>query len=179
MAIMLLLGAFFTTFARAEEARLTDIVATNDGDYLRVYFSVTDCFTDEMKKAIENGINITFTFLVTFHEIRNFKRDREIADIKVSHGVVYDNLKKIYKVRRSESDNTVIVEDFQQAKDLMSKIVGLKIAKLRELRRGGNYQIGMMAELDKIRLPLHLHYVFFFLSLWDFETEWHTINLRY
>ena len=132
-----------------------------------------------MKKAIENGINITFTLLVTFHEIRNFKRDREIADIKVSHGIVYDNLKKIYKVRRSESDNEVIVEDFQQAKNLMSKIVDLKIAKLRKLRRGGNYQIGMMAELDKIRLPLYLHYVFFFLSLWDFETEWHTINFRY
>lgn len=36
-----------------------------------------------------------------------------------------------------------------------------------------------MAELNKIRLPFHLHYVFFFLSLWDFETDWHTIKFTY
>ena len=37
----------------------------------------------------------------------------------------------------------------------------------------------MMAELNKIQLPLYLHYVFFFLSLWDFETDWHSVDFRY
>jgi hypothetical protein len=55
----------------------------------------------------------------------------------------------------------------------------LKVLPLRELAKGGHYQIQMMAELDQIRLPLYLHYVFFFLSLWDFETDWYTIDFRY
>jgi len=37
----------------------------------------------------------------------------------------------------------------------------------------------MMAELDKIRLPLYLHYVFFFLSLWDFETDWYAVDFLF
>jgi hypothetical protein len=29
------------------------------------------------------------------------------------------------------------------------------------------------AKLDKVRLPLYMEYVFFFVSLWDFETDWY------
>jgi hypothetical protein len=29
------------------------------------------------------------------------------------------------------------------------------------------------AKLDKVRLPLGMEYVFFFVSLWDFETDWY------
>ena len=35
------------------------------------------------------------------------------------------------------------------------------------------------AELEKVRLPLYLHYVLFFVSLWDFETDWFTIDFIY
>jgi hypothetical protein len=37
----------------------------------------------------------------------------------------------------------------------------------------------MMAQLDKIRLPFYLHYVLFFVSLWDFETDWYAVDFRY
>jgi len=36
-----------------------------------------------------------------------------------------------------------------------------------------------MAELDKLELPLYLHYIFFFLYLWDFKTDWHAVDFRY
>ena len=61
----------------------------------------------------------------------------------------------------------------------MSRIEDLKVTRIRKLEKGEKYQLHMMAELDMIRLPLYLHYVFFFLSLWDFETDWHTIEFRY
>ena len=31
----------------------------------------------------------------------------------------------------------------------------------------------MKAKLDKARLPLRMEYLFFFVSLWDFETDWY------
>ena len=106
--------------------------------------------------------------------------DNGIADLKVSHEIKYDNLKKVYIVRLSSKDNKMIyVKDFDKAKKLMSEIVGLKVTELRNLQRGNHYQISMMAELDKIRLPFYFHYVFFFLSLWDFETDWYTVDFRY
>ena len=83
-------------------------------------------------------------------------------------------------MRLSEQGNKPITfKDFEEAKKLMSEVVGLKVTPLSNLQEGRDYQIQMMAELDKITLPFYLHYVLFFLSLWDFETDWHTIDFRY
>jgi len=141
--------------------------------------TVTGCFTEEMEKAIENGIVTTFTFFIKLYETRTLWWDKNIADLKVSHEIQYDNLKKIYVVKLSEKQKPIFVKDFDEVKKLMSEIVGLKVTELSNLRKGTRYQIHMMAELDEIKLPFYLHYVLFFLSLWDFETDWYTIDFRY
>lgn len=161
-------------------AGLEEIVVTNTRDHLLVYFTVRDCFTEEMVKAIDSGLPVTFTFFVRLYEVRRFWWDREISDLKVQHQIQYDNLKKLYRVRLSEKNNQVVqVEDLEKAKTLMSEIVGLKVSELHRLQKGARYHVHMMAELDKIRLPFYLHYVFFFLSLWDFETDWYRIEFKY
>jgi len=178
--IGLLICAFSIVAAEGKEARIEEIVVTNTRDHLLLYFTVKDCFTEEMKSAIENGINTTFTFYVKLYEVRSLWLDREIADIKISHEVQYDSLKKLYMVKATgKSDRMVGVKDFDEVKTLMSEVVGLKVTELINLRRGARYQMQMMAELDKIRLPFYLHYVFFFLSLWDFETDWYTVDFVY
>jgi hypothetical protein len=178
--IVLLSVLVLSSSARAEKAGLKDILVTNTTDHLLVYFSVTDCFTEDMIKAINNGFKTTFTFFIKLHKVRGLWLDNEIADIKVKHDIQYDNLKRVYHVRLSERENKVFsVKDFDEAKALMSEIVGLKVCQLNRLRKGGLYKVNMMAELDKIRLPLHLHYIFFFLSLWDFETDWYTMDFKY
>ena len=165
---------------KAEEARIKDISVINSWDHCILSFSVTGCFTEEMKKAIENGINTTFTFYIELYEIRDFWWDRQIADLSVSHHIKYDNLKKFYTVTLSEKDNKVFyVEDFDKAKKLMSEIRGFGVTKLHNLQKGKRYQVRMMAELDKITLPFYLDYVFFFLSLWDFETDWYMVDFSY
>lgn len=169
-----------STPVQAKKAFLSDIVVTNTRDHLLVYFSVNNCFTAEMNTAIESGLNTTFTFFVRLYEKRNFLWDRKIADVEISHSIKYDNLKNIYEVRLSEQNNKVIqVNVFDEAKKLMADVSALKVTPAHNLRKGERYQLQMMAQLDKIKLPLYLHYVLFFLSLWNFETEWHTVDFRY
>ncbi|MFH1489592.1 MAG: DUF4390 domain-containing protein [Pseudomonadota bacterium] len=180
--ILILLLAFLVWphSGRAEEAHLSDIVVTNTRDHLLLYFSVNDCFTPELNQAIESGINTSFTFFVELFEKRDLLWDKKIADREISHSIKYDNLKEIYEVRLSEKGNkAVVVKDFDEAKKLMSEVVALEVSSLNRLRKGGHYRIRMMAELDKIKLPFYLHYVLFFLSLWDFETDWYTVDFRY
>jgi hypothetical protein len=180
LGLLWLVALLMTASAWAEEARLTDIVVTSAGDDVLVYFRVADCFTEDMKRAIENGITTTFTFFITLNEIKRLQWDEELADLKISHSVIYDNLKKVYQVKIPErSDEMISVTDFLEAKNLMSKIVGFKLTDSSKLQEGKRYQVRMMAELDKIRLPLYLDYVFFFLSLWDFETDWYTVDFKY
>ncbi len=178
-----LIFLFFWVLAspvEAKKASLTGIRVTNTWYYCLLDFKVTDCFTEEMRKAIDNGIPTTFTFYIELQEIRGFWWNKKIADLKVSHDIQYDNLKKVYRVRLSEKNNRVfVVEDFQEAKKLMSEINGFGVTELSNLEKGNKYQILMMAELDKIRLPFYLHYIFFFLSLWDFDTDWYTMKFQY
>jgi hypothetical protein len=181
VALLLLLIVFAPASAvQAKEASLTDIHVTNTRDHCLLFFRVTDFPTKEMQKAIDNGINTSFTFCIKRDEVRSFWWNKEIIDLEVSHEIQYDSLKKRYKVRLSEKDNkTIYVQEFDEAIELMSEIAGLAISELSELHKGKHYKVSMMAELDKIRLPLYLHYVFFFLSLWDFETDWYTVDFTY
>jgi hypothetical protein len=172
--------SLLTPTLKAEEARIKDISVINSWDYCILSFSVTGCFTEEMQKAIDNGINTTFTFYIKLYEVRELWWDRQIADLSVSHNIKYDNLKKVYRVTLSEKvDKVFYIEEFDEAKKLMSEIKGLGITRLHNLQKGKRYQVRMMAQLDKITLPFYLDYVFFFLSLWDFETDWYTVDFSY
>jgi hypothetical protein len=166
--------------ALAENARLKDIVVTNTKEDLLVYLSVSDCFTDQMINAIQNGIPTTFKFFIRLIEKRDYAFDRKIADLQISHTVSYDSLKKEYFVSRTERAGQIVsLKDFEEVKQMMSQIVGLKVTTLSNLKRNARYKIEMMAQLEKIELPFHLHYILFFLSLWDFETDWYTVEFRY
>jgi hypothetical protein len=176
----LLLIISWTVPVYATEASLSDIVVSNTRDHLLVYFTVQNCFTQEMNEAIDSGLNTTFTFYVKLYERRNILWDKEIADIKISHSIKFDSLKGVYEVRFSEENNKVVtVRNFDEAKKLMAQVATLKVMPLNELKKGSRYQLQMMAELDKIQLPFYLHYVLFFLSLWDFKTDWYAVDFRY
>ena len=162
------------------EARLSDIIVTNTRDDLLAYFNVKDCFTEEMNRAIMNGIATKFTFIVKLYEVRNVWFDRKIADIRLRHTIEYDTLKNEFNLSLPEQDNKKVkTKDFDEAKKLMADVVALKVTRLDKLRRGLHYKLRMKAELDKIELPFYLNYVLFFLSLWDFETDWYSVIFRY
>jgi hypothetical protein len=166
--------------ALAKEAHLSDIVVTSTQDHLVVYFGVVGCFTEDIMRAIESGIDTTFTFFVRLYEKRGFRWDKKIADIKVKHSIKYNSLKKVYEIRLSDGDNkTITVEDFSKARKLMTEVVALKVTPLHNLKNGVDYKLRLMAELDKIQLPFYLHHILFALSLWDFETDWYSIDFKY
>ena len=167
------------SFAKSE-ARLSDIIVTNTREHLLVYFNVKNCFTEDMNRAIMNGILTKFTFIVKLYEVRNIAFDRKIADIGLTHTIEYNTLKNEFNLSVPEQRNGQIkTKDFDEAKRLMADVVAIKVARLDRLTKGHHYQLRLKAELDKIELPFYLNYVLFFLSLWDFETDWYSVSFRY
>jgi len=180
IVVLLLLSFFLPGLSSAREARLDDIIVTNTKEHLIVYFNVEDCFTEDMNRAIMNGIPAKFTFIVKLYEVRNVWFDRKIADIRLTHKVEYNTLKNEFTVFFQEYNNkTIITKDADEANKLMAEVVALQVARLDTLKRGSHYQLRLKAELDKIELPLNLDYVLFFLSLWDFETDWYSVVFKY
>jgi hypothetical protein len=164
----------------AQQATLDDIIVTNTREHLLVYFNVEDCFTEDMNRAIMNGIQTKFIFIIKLYEVRTAWFDRKLADIRLTHKVEYNTLKNEFNVFLPEQNNKKITtKDAEEANKMMAEVVALKVARLDTLRRGSHYQLRLKAELDKIELPFYLDYVLFFLSLWDFETDWYTVVFKY
>ena len=180
--LVLLFGIIFCVqnSAFAQNATLTNIIVTNTRDDLLVYLNVEGAFTEKMKKAILSGVSTTFSFYLSFYQIRNLWFDKNIEDIKASNTIKYNNLKEEYIVERSwEKSGPQVTKSFDEAQKLMSEIDSLKIVPLKQLEKGVQYQLRAKAELSKVTLPFNLHYVLFFVSLWDFKTDWYTIDFIY
>lgn len=164
----------------AQDAALNNIIINNTRDDLLLYLSVEGAFREKMKKAIISGVPASFSFYVMLFRYRGFWMDEKINDIEVTHTMKYDNLKKEYTVSRSwESEAQVTTPSFEEAQKLMCEIKGMHVVSLSRLTKGTQYQIKAKAELSKMTLPLYLHYVLFFMSLWDFETDWYTVDFTY
>ena len=180
---LLLLFCFLLSFPsplQAAEATLSDIIVTNTQEDLLVFFDIKGCFTREMEEAILNGIPTTFTIVIKLYRTRTAWRDASIASITLEHTIKYDSLKNEFRVTRSEEDNTeLVIKDFEAAKKAMAEIRNIRVVPLKQLQDRGKYQLRVKAELEKVRLPLYLHYVLFFVSLWDFETDWYTVDFIY
>ncbi|MBU4001118.1 MAG: DUF4390 domain-containing protein [Proteobacteria bacterium] len=164
----------------AQEAQLENIIVTNTRDDLLVFLNVDGAFTASMKEAVTSGVPITFSFYINLYNTRNFWLDKKIASVKITHKLKYDTLKKEFILKRSWGKNEpVVVESFEEAEKLMCKIDSILLTKLDRLKKGEQYQIRTKAELAQKTLPLNLHHVLFFVSLWDFETDWYTIDFIY
>jgi len=179
--VILITFLIFThSVAFAQEASLSNIIVTNTRDDLLVYMTVDGAFREKMKQAIMSGVPATFSFLITLDRVRNLWADKEVLDLKVSHTIKYNNLKKEFSITRSwENGKPLVTQSFEEAKKWMSEIDGIKLISLNRLEKGKQYQLSAKAELNKRTLPFYLHHVLFFVALWDFETDWFTIDFIY
>jgi len=161
-------------------AVLVNIKLANTRDDLLTYFEVKNAFTDKINQAVQNGIPTTFSFYVTLYKTSDSWLDTEIADVQIKSTVKYNSLKEEFSVSRPWKDEKpAVTKSFEEAKSWMTEVDNLRVIPLEKLVKGDKYQISIKAQMDKVTLPLSLHYVFFFVSFWDFETDWYLINFTY
>ena len=172
VTVILILSAWIPPRASGQEAQIKDILITTRGYQVLVYARVTNCFTKDMEAAIMAGVPTTFTFLLNLYQQRSGWPDKKISDSVITRTVKYDSVKKTFYVSSSLDRDPVLFQDLESAKRAMSEFNG-SIALPSDLRKDRPHYVMMMAKMDKIRLPLYMEYVFFFVSLWDFETAWY------
>ncbi|MBI4775312.1 MAG: DUF4390 domain-containing protein [Deltaproteobacteria bacterium] len=180
--LAVLIFVFGPDLSHAENATIDDVLITPAGEHLLLYCRARNCFTEEMNRAILSGIQTTFTFRVQFYKETRLWFDEELADLHIDHTIKYNSLKRQFVVTigdgRSGNEN-ITLREFYKAKALLTELNGIQLAPLTGLDPEATYRLRVKAELNKVRLPFYLHYVLFFVSLWDFETEWHEIELTY
>jgi hypothetical protein len=180
--VILVLGILLTLSVRghALEAKISDIVISAGKKDLLVYFKVSNCFTKKMEEAIFAGIPTTFTFALELLQERDLWFDQKIVSGETKHTIKYDTVKKIFYVTFSgDGRGPLEFTDFSGAKQAMEEVNAAAISPLNQLSKEARYYVKVKAKLDKVSLPLHMENVFFFVSLWDFETNWYRQDFRY
>jgi hypothetical protein len=171
--IAVLLVWVFPLPAFCQKASIKDVRVMGTEGVWKVSFDVENCFTEKIEQAIQSGIRTTFTFYINLYHKRGWWKDRKVASVEFRHTVQYQPIQKVYQVTLEENSSSLSASSLEEAKKLMSKVKELEIRSSSPLKPRVASYFRIKAELDPVRLPLHLEYLFFFVSLWDFETEWH------
>ena len=158
---------------------IRDLLVTNNASHLLVYARVTNCFTKEIEAAILAGVPTAFTFILELFQERSGWLDKKLIRTTRRHTIKYDNVKKLFHVSADGEKEATAFQDFESAKRAMADLNGVSLFPLKALKRNAHYYVRSKAQLDKVRLPLHLEYLFFFVSLWDFETDWYREGFSY
>ena len=175
--IILLAVAYPFTLAQAKEALIEGLlIARGKGD-ISISFSVTNCFNKKMEETIKSGIPTTFKFFVKLHKKRSPLWKKKIASHRFRHTVVYDTLKDTFRIWFEEQGKEIQVQNFEEAKQYMQRVEAFSVVSGRELTKG-KYKLAIKAEIDPVKLPLSLEGILFFVSLWDFETDWYYRTMR-
>jgi len=171
--ITFLLVLVFPLSAFCQKASIKNVNVKETNGIWKVSFEVESCFTEKMEEAIQSGMGTTFTFYIQLYQKRSWWKDRKVASVEFRHTVQYIPIQKVYQVTLRENPASLVTFRLEEAKKLMSKVKELEIRPFTQLKPGVPAYFQIKAELDPVRLPLHLEYLFFFVSLWDFETDWH------
>jgi hypothetical protein len=73
----------------------------------------------------------------------------------------------------------IFTKDYEEMKRIMSSPDSVALLPAWGLPRNYKYELRIMAELRTIRLPFRLDYMFFFLRLWDIDTDWYSYKFTY
>jgi len=163
-----------------EDANLTDIIVTTSEKELIVFALLKNSFNDEMIQGLHSSIPVHFSFFVELiREVNNWP-DEELVSMEFKHTLVYDTLKEMYRVELTEmSKQNSTFKSLIKAQKAMNEINNLKVIKLARLQPDESYRLRIKAELYKKTLPMKMRYIVPFISWWDIETDWHTIEFKY
>ena len=163
-----------------DKPEVSDIIITTSAHDLILFVTIRNCFTSEMITGVQNGIPLTFDFHIELEKQRNFWPDETLVSRVVHHHLTYDSLKEQYTVTLSEKQNRKIqTRSLLQAKKLMTEINGMPVIRRDRLIPDASYALRIKATLVKTTLPLGMHFLLPFTSLWNFETDWRSVEFRY
>lgn len=166
--------------ASPNKAEISNIEIDKNGRDLEASFLLIDCFNSDMEEAVLNGVPTTFRILISVEKPSLMLVKSKVADFTLQHTIRYNRLNNEFQVEMPEHPQRILVtRSFEEAKKWMSTVKNLPVIPMCWLNKDQEYYFKVKAELSKVELPLFFRYVLFWVSLWDFETEWYTVVFLY
>lgn len=165
--------------AYAKTVEIGNLLVTSKQEDLLLFLNVEGAFDKKLDEAVHSGVPAVFSFIIELSGDQGTFRNRTILELSVIHTLKYNAMKNDYTVSRSWEDNRSLNTDsYEEAKKWMSEIENLRLMPLSHLQKGERYLIRSKVMLDKATVPF-LNYIFFFISLWGFESDWQYYRFIY
>lgn len=173
LMVLLCLVCPFRAGAASNDPRLTGLTITNTRDHLLLYAELEGAFVERVETAVQSGVETTVSYYVDIFQQKRFWFDHRIASIRADHRVKFDVMKKVYTITRSWAEpKSVTTDSYEEAKQVMSRLEGIRAVSLTDLSRGEAYQVRARARLEEFTLPVYLKFIGLFTDLDAFETDW-------
>jgi hypothetical protein len=140
-------------------------------------FRVQKAFDQHILDTLDTGLPVRFTYWIRLERPKGFLKDDVVREVRLDRSLVKDNLQERYRVTLQDGGETQNFFGLTEAVEAMTRVEGVSLLPLSALQRKGPQFLKIKAQLQKFRLPFHLHYVFAFVSHWDVETDWYVLEL--
>ena len=135
---------------------------------------LVDGFNNSIMDAIENGVPISFTFIVELRQKNNLWSDDLISSNTINHTIQYDSLKMVYRFSESGKSikRKIITRNKENYQKLMLTLENIPIASTRRLTSNEKYYIRIKANLETDHIWFPFNHLFSFLPFNNLEAAW-------
>lgn len=179
-----LLSLSLTSRAPAVESRqktyIKELTATTSATHLLLFGTLENSFKPEMIDTLHSGIPLKFSFFIELYRKTEKWPGEQVLVRTFQHTLTYDTLKDSYRITLEEENNRVVsYKNLMEAEKVINEINGARVVELGQLLPNNSYKLKIRAELYQKTLPLSLHNALPFLSWWDVETDWQSIEFKF
>lgn len=172
LAVCLTIFALSPVFAAVQAAEISNFIINKKKDRLFLSFSTDNAFSEDISDLIQSGIPVSFSFDIEIEKKRSFYLpDKTVYEKEIIHKLKYSSLTKTFFIIKPYiSEEPYVINSKNRAESEMTSVTDFEIMLPDESK--GLYTVYVRARLQEVTLPFYMHKVFFFLSAWDFKTDW-------
>jgi hypothetical protein len=148
-------------------ADIVELVSVVRKDKILVSFRMTDAFSDEVERAVESGLPVSFRFIVQLKKVRTVWLNQKVTTREISTTVTYDNLTERYKLSLEidgEIQATDVVSDPEGMRRFMITLESLELFETSILEPNGEYYLRVKGVVRERNLFLFVP--------WNVGTGW-------
>jgi hypothetical protein len=175
--LVLLLIAVPWAGAHADEVEVrTANIGLADG-YWRLNARIDYQLTEEMAKALDSGVGLTFRVELVIDRVRGWLPDAEVLSMTRDWQISYEPLSKRYLVGYPDNREPTSHATLFGALNAAGRLQGVPVLEESRLDRRNTYDVALRALLDQQTLPTPLQMLAFWNRGFSLESDWYEWTL--
>lgn len=175
-----LLIAFCSTLALADALdgvlQVSSAYVNFDNGVIQLYARVQYPLNPAIKKALQDGVTLTFDLEAKVDRVRHLWFDSNIVDLTLQRELAYHVVTDQFVVRDVRSGDEKSFDTLKEALAYLGKVDNWPILVEPQLD-GGRYMISVRAGVRRGKLPASLRALLFWTDDWQRVSKWYSWSL--